>query len=174
MSKREGKDLPVLAEGSRKQVERTTTGHVRLKWSEKDRTVVIMPPDNDLFTMKVKEVIEVCNLRQQNNESESQFNESESQFNNLKNILGNWVHDNKDKIAKAFVTIRDTRVLFVAVTKNVEYDGELEDELTKLDWEIAQSPLLSAIPLSVQSLPKCDSDIYDAFLSPLIILEYIG
>jgi len=149
------------------QVNDISTEPVRLKWSEKDRTVLFEPADKDRFTMKVKEVIRACNIHQQSNEFESQFND-------LKNILGNWIHERKDKIAKAFVTIRDTRILFLAITKDVEYDSKLEDELTKLDWDISQTQLLSAIPLSVQSLPQCDSDIYEAFLSLPIILEYAG
>ena len=75
-------------------------------------------------------------------------------------------------VDRAFVTIRDTRVLLVVVTKNVEYDNEFEDELTTLDWNIAHTPFLSNIPLSVQSLPQCDNDIYESFLSPPILFEY--
>ncbi len=157
----------VMAETVQGQNKISSTEPIRLKWDEKERTVLFEPKDNDLFTLKVKEVIQLCNIHQQKNEFEYQFN-------NLKNILGNWVHRHQNKIAKAFVTIRDTRLLFLVVTKNVKYDSELEDEITDLDWAIANTPLLSAISLSVQSLPKCDSDIYESFLSPPIILEYIG
>jgi len=149
------------------QMNDISTEPVRLKWSEKERTVLFETADKDLFTMKVKEVIQACNIHLQSNEFESQFND-------LKNILGSWIHERKDKIAKAFVTIRDTRILFLAITKDVEYDSELEDELTNLDWVISHTQLFSAIPLSVQSLPRCDSDIYEAFLSPPTILEYTG
>ena len=144
-----------------------STESIRLKWSEKDRTVLFELEDKDRFTMKVKEVIQACNIHQQSNEFESQFDD-------LKNILGNWIHWRKDKIAKAFVTIRDTRILFLVITKDVEYDSKFEDELTKLDWDISSTQLFSAIPLSVQSLPLCDSNMYEAFLSPPIILEYAG
>ncbi len=156
-----------MAKVSHKQVNDISTEPIRVKWSEKDRTVLFDTQDEDRFTMKVKEVIQACNIHQQGNEFESQFND-------LKNILGNWIHERKNKIAKAFVTIRDTRILFLAVTKDVEYDSELEDEITALDLAIAQTPLLSAIPLSVQSLPQCSGDIYRAFLSPPIIFEYVG
>jgi len=161
-------DNNVMAETSHGQMNTIATEPVRLKWSEKDRTVVFETPDNDLFAMKVREVIQTCNIIKQ------QRSKFESQFNDLKNILGNWIHERRDKIVKAFVTVRDTRILFLAITKDVEYDSELEDELTTLDWGIAHTPLLSAIPLSVQSLPQCDSDIYQAFLSPPLILEYTG
>ncbi len=157
----------VMAETLHEQDEIISTEAVRLKWSEAERTVLFEPKDKDRFTLKVKEVIQICNIHQKSNEFESQFND-------LKNILGNWIHQRKDKITKAFVTIRDTRLLFLIVTKDIEYDSKFEDELTDLDWAIANTPLLSAISLSVQSLPKCDSDIYEAFLSPPIILEYIG
>lgn len=156
-----------MAETLHEQDEIISTEAVRLKWSEAERTVLFEPKDKDRFTLKVKEVIQICNIHQKSNEFESQFND-------LKNILGNWIHQRKDKITKAFVTIRDTRLLFLIVTKDIEYDSKFEDELTDLDWAIANTPLLSAISLSVQSLPKCDSDIYEAFLSPPIILEYIG
>ena len=160
-------DKKIMVETSHEQASGIGTGPIRLKWSEKDRTVLFEPADEDRFTMKVEAVIQACNIHQQKDEFESQFDD-------LKNILGNWVHKRKDKIAKAFVTIRDTRILFLAITENVEYDGELEDDLTSLDWDIANTQLFSAIPLSVQSLPQCDSDIYDAFLSPPVILEYVG
>lgn len=149
------------------QMNAISTEPIHLKWSEKDRTVLFEPADEDNFTMKVDEVIQACNIKQQKSEFESQFND-------LKNILGNWIHQRKDKIVKAFVTVRDTRILFLVITKDVEYDSKLEDELTGLDWAIANTQLFSAIPLSVQSLPQCDSDIYEAFLSPPIILEYTG
>ncbi len=160
-------DQRSMAKTSHEQVIDITTEPVRLKWSEENRVVLFEPEDQDRFSMKVKEVIQACNIHQQRNEFESQFDD-------LKNILGNWIHERKDKIAQAFVTIRDTRILFLAITKDVEYDSELEDELTNLDWVISQTPLFSAIPLSVQSLPQCDSDTYEAFLSPPIILEYTG
>jgi len=147
------------------QMNAISTEPIHLKWSENDRTVLFEPADKDLYTMKVKEVIQACNILQQSNEFESQFND-------LKNILGNWIHARKDKITKAFLTIRDTRILFLVITKDVEYDSELEDELTNLDLVIAHTELFSAIPLSVQSLPQCDSDIYEAFLSPPVIFEY--
>jgi len=161
-------DNNTMAKTSHEQMNDISTEPVRLKWSEKDRTVVFETPDNDLFAMKVREVIQTCNIIQQ------QRSKFESQFNDLKNILGNWVHERKDKIVKAFVTVRDTRILFLAITKDAEYDSELEDELTTLDWAIANTQLFSAIPMSVQSLPQCDSDIYEAFLSPPVILEYAG
>lgn len=144
-----------------------TAEPVRLKWSEKDRAVVIDKGDNDLYVIKVKEVIQACNIQQEGNEVESQFND-------LKNILGNWVHKHKEKIDRAFVTIRDTRLLFLVTTKNMEYDSQFEDELTALDWDIANTPFLSAIKLSVLSLPCCDQETCESFLSPPIILEYVG
>jgi hypothetical protein len=158
-------DDNAMAEAPYKQMNDISMGPVRLKWSEGNRTVLFEPEDESRFTMKVKEVIQSCNIHQQSDEFESQFND-------LKNILGNWIHGRKDKITKAFLTIRDTRVLFIVITKNVEYDSRLEDELTNLDLAIAHTPLFSAISLSVQSLPQCDSDIYEAFLSPPVILEY--
>lgn len=160
-------DKRSMAETPQEQVINIITDPVRLKWSEQNRTVMFEPEDQDRFTMKVEEVIQACNIHQQRKEFESQFDD-------LKNILGNWIHARKDKITKAFVTIRDTRILFLVVTKNVEYDSNLEDELAELDWGIAHTPLLSAIPLSIQSLPQCDVEIYEAFLSPPVILEYVG
>jgi hypothetical protein len=156
-----------MAEALQGTTNNVDTQPLRLKWSEKERTVIFESPDDDFFTMKVKEVIKACNIQQESDEFESQFSD-------LKNILGNWINKRKEKIAKAFVTVRDTRILLVVVTKEVEYDNEFENELTVLDWEVSHTPFLSAIPLSVQSLPQCDDDIYESFLSPPIVLEYIG
>jgi hypothetical protein len=138
---------------------------VRLKWSQKDRAVLIEGEEEDRFFMKVQEVIQACNLHQV-------ANEFESQFANLKNLLGNWIQGRKSLFHKAFITVRDGRILFLVISKDIEYNPEVDCMLTDLDLMIAQTPFVSGIPLSVQSLPRCDTDVYEGFLSPPIILEY--
>ena len=142
-----------------------TNDPLRLTWSETERTVVLEPKDEDRFCMKVQEVIRACGIFQG-------VEEFERQFVDLKNILGNWVHSNRDKISKAFVTVRDTQMLFLPITKDFVYDSQFEAELTKLDLDIAHSPLFSSMSFGVQSLPECDTDSYEAFLAPPTILEY--
>jgi len=151
-------------------MQQNTTNHtidepLRLKWSEKDGSVLVEGEGGDRFIMKVREVIQACNLKQQTNEFESQFA-------NLKNLLGNWLHQHKDQFHKAFITVRDTRILFLVVTRDKEYDPCLDDMLTDLDMKIVQTPFVSEIPVSVQSLPQCEKDVYESFLSPVIVLEY--
>lgn len=141
------------------------TDVLRLKWSEKDRTVLIVGEDEDRFLMKVKEVIQACNLQQHANEFEAQF----TQF---KNLLGAWLHQHKDHLHKAFITVRDTRILFLAVGEDVEYDPELNDMLAGFDVSIAKTPFVSRIPVSVQFLPRCEKDMYESFLCPPIVLEF--
>jgi len=138
---------------------------LRLKWSDKDRAVFIEGAEDDRFLLRVREVINACSAQQK-------AKDFESQFTDLKNLLANWLHSRKDRFCKAFITVRDGRILFLVVTRNVEYDPEIDDMLTDLDLNIVQTPFVSDIPLSIQALPYCDADVYEGFLSPVIAMEY--
>lgn len=138
---------------------------IRMKWSEKDRTVLIEDHGEDRFALTVQEVIKACNIRQ----AKGSF---ETQFADMKNLLGNWVHSNRSDIYKAFITVRDAHILFLTITQQTDHNPDFEDVLTDLDLMIAQTPFVSDIPLSVQSLPRCEACDYNGFLDPSLLLEY--
>ena len=139
---------------------------IRLRYSQKDELVLIETATTDRFSLTVEEAIEACRIYE---ERKTLFHE---QFNNLLSLLGKWTYSHKSKIKDAFLTIRNTRLLFLIVTKRKTYDEELEKELTDLDMSIACEPDFSEIPLSVQALPYCDEAGHDSFCKPEWTLEY--
>jgi len=142
-------------------------GYIRLKWSEKDRKILVEDADEDRFSMTVEDAIEACKVYER--EKQTIFRK---QFDTLLDFLGSWSYKRKNKLAKVFLTIRDAGLLFLAVTKRKTYDENFEEELTQLDLKIANSEDFSEILLSVQALPLCSESNYDSFCYPERTLEY--
>lgn len=143
-----------------------TAEPIRLRYSEKDAQVLVEPEDQDRFILCVQEAIMACRILA---EYKILF---EKQLNYLKNLLGEWARDRKNKIHKVFLTLQDARMLFLVVMKEAAYDPVLEEELTALDLKIARDPNCSKISLDVQAMPFCGEEGYISFCNPRWILEY--
>ncbi len=143
-----------------------TTEPIRLRYFEKEKSVLIETDTTDRFVLTVEEAIEACRIYE---ERKTLF---QTQFNNLLSLLGEWTYHHKNKIKNTFLTIRNTRLLFLIILKRKTYDEELEKELTELDITIAEKPEFSEIPLSVQALPYCEEAGYHSFCQPEWTLEY--
>lgn len=143
--------------------------YIRLRWSEKDRRIVIEDKDEDRFSMTVEEAIAACRVYERGKQPVFR-----KQFQTLLDFLGAWCYGRSRKLAKVFLTIRDAGLLFLVVTKKKTYDENFEAQLTKLDINIARAQEFSEISLSVQALPLCDRNGYDSFCSSKWTLEYTG
>ena len=143
--------------------------YIPLKWSEKDRKILVEDADEDRFSMTVEEAIDACKVYER--EKQPIFRK---QFKMLLNFLGGWSYKRKNKLAKVFLTIRDAGLLFLVVTKRKTYNEGFEEELTQLDLEVANEEDFSEIWLSVQALPLCDENGYDSFCNSEWTLEYQG
>jgi len=139
---------------------------IRLNWEEDDDTKVIVTPSNqDRYMQSVKQVIEACQMKEA-------FRQIEAQLDSLLARLGEWVRDHLDSIHRAFVTVRETSLLFLIVQPGKAYDAELEEALSAIDMEIALSEEYSSLKLSVLALPNSTDDSTRAFLHPDFALEY--
>lgn len=69
---------------------------------------------------------------------------------------------------------RNAGLLFLVVMKRKTYDQSFENELTRLDLNVAQEDGFSKIALSVQVLPNCNKENYESFCSSEGTLEYKG
>lgn len=95
-----------------------------------------------------------------------------TQFDRLVERLGAWCVDHREKILDAFLTTRGTGLLFLVVTKQRKFDGELQDEVTSLDLDIANEPSLDRIRLSTLVLPCVDEDELRSFVSGHLRLQF--
>ena len=147
----------------------STQPQVHLRWSEKDRRVVVETEDEDRFCTTVEDVIEACRVYDKENRKLFQI-----QIRYLLDILGEWGHQHREVLDRAFLTVRDGQLLFLVVTKERIYNAPLEKDLTKLDFEIARKSDLSEICLTVQSLPQCGSRGFMSFCRPGVMFELKG
>jgi hypothetical protein len=143
--------------------------YIRLKWSEKERRIIVEDKDEDRFSLSVEEAIEACKVYERNKQTLFR-----KQFRTLLDFLGKWAYERRKKLANVFLTIRDAGLLFLVVTKSKIHDEVFEDELTQLDLDIARNKDFSEIFLSVQALPICDKNGYESFCNSEWTLEYTG
>ncbi len=134
-----------------------------LRWEEGARSVSVNPKDQDHFTVTVEEAIKACKAR-------DTFSSFQVLFKRLLIRLKMWTNEHSSKIKLAYLTVRDASLLFVVITKLVEYDRDLEDELTELDLEIANEVSLSSVRLNVLLLPPASPDSIAAFIAPQYLL----
>lgn len=158
-----------LSVSERRMCAATQEQVTRLNWSQADLRFVIEPQDEDRFVMTKEEVIEACRVYDKAKRGSFQV-----QFKNLINHLCAWSYARQGRLAHAFLTLRESRLLFLVVTKGTAYDDQFENELTALDIEIANSDAFSEISLSVQSLPNCGAHAYRSFCKPSVTIQFGG
>jgi len=148
-------------------VSESTAQHVQqLDWSKKDGTVTVTPRNQDRFLIQMRKAIEIL---QRANEQE-QF---ERQFNLLLKVLAEWI-SGRDDLGDCYVTLGDGALAFIVVRKQVEYDGDFEDELSSLDYQIANDPDLDLIHLNAMSLPPVGGSALNQFIDRNFSMVYAG
>ena len=130
---------------------------VELHWENDDMVRVVLP-NNAEMVLTIEGAIQACRAYK----DQIRF---KGQFDQLLQRLGRWVREHRAALHKAFVTTRDRGLLFLAVTKGKEYNGDLESQLTELDLEIANDVDSSLIHLDVLAIPFCSDSAIRAFLS---------
>lgn len=141
------------------------TPPIQLRWSERTRRVTVSPADQDLFVVSVQEAIEACRAH-------AHRKKFEHQFKALLGILAEWVDKRREQIRNAIVTLQEDAVLFLVVRKEMGYDRTFEDDLTRLDMEVAQHPNLDVVRLTVLALPNCSDEALAGFINPEVYLVY--
>lgn len=134
-----------------------------LHWDE-GGLVIVTPQDQDRFGVKIRRAIEILQLA-------GRVDEFENQFNLLLGTLGRWLKC-QDNIARAFLTHRDGALAFVVVRSESQCDDAFEDELSDLDYAIANDPDLNLIRLHAMALPPASDAAIGSFLDPGFIIEY--
>ena len=138
----------------------TQAEFVKLDWDD-DRDLRYTTEDNHIGHTSVKQTIQCLQFT-------NMFFDAASCLNDIKDKLAIWTYQNKEKIEKAFLTIRNNGFLFLVITKSKSFDEDFEDKLSDLDISIAvshETDLPINTSLSVQALPNCSENQYKAFLS---------
>jgi hypothetical protein len=140
---------------------------LHLKWDEKTRSVVIDPGDHDVFVVTVEKAILACQV-------EATFSAFDQQYRALLGHLAKWAHARAGKIQTAYLTTRDSGLLFLVVTESRSFDPDFESELTHLDIDVARDKAYDYIRLSVLALPNSPADAVASFISRVgtVRIEY--
>lgn len=138
---------------------------VALDWFAENETVVVTPRDQKRFEVQLDRAIEVL-------QRASQEDRFQKQFRLLLNHLASWLQG-RDDIRDAFVTLRDGALAFVVVRNVREYDEKFEDELSELDFEIANDIDLDLVNLNGIALPSVSEEALKTFLDQRLVLRYV-
>ena len=130
---------------------------VELKFGDESH-VVVTPEDQDRFALSVEDAIEACRAQ----EKRQQF---QRQHDILIRQLSDWLHKHEENVDRAYVTTRDNGLLFLVVTRSIQMNPQLQDDLTELDLAIANDPCLDLIRLSVLAIPNASDSNVESFLS---------
>ena len=89
---------------------------IELDWYEEGESVRVLPRDKRRFVIHKDRAIRLLQLA----------NDAESQLDLMMDMIGVWVLKNAKKLDSAYLTVRDERMLFVAVSRVPQCDDELE------------------------------------------------
>jgi hypothetical protein len=142
---------------------RSRSSVIELHFENREGRVCIVPPDNNIMAIPVETAIAAC----QAFKTQIQFKD---QFDQLIATLGEWIAQRNDRIADAYLTVRDSGLLFLLVTKSKQYDDELETALTELDLEIAHDSDFDLISLGVHAIPLGP---VESFVSRKMALRFV-
>ena len=149
------------------QASRIRPSVIELHFENREGRVRVVPPDNDVMAMPVEMAVAAC----QAFKTQILFKD---QFDQLLETLGEWIGDRREKIADAFLTVRDSGLLFLVVTHGKHQDDELESALTELDLEIAHDKDFGLITLGVHAIPQGRPDATASFVSKKMVLRFVS
>ena len=140
---------------------------VELDWYSEEDTVSVTPRDQLRFDIHKDKAIKALQLA---NEAE-QF---QLQLRLLLQELAQWMRTYSSKVDTGYLTLRDARLSFLAISKEPECDDDLEDAISRLDFEIANNPDLELLQLNALILPPASPESLGSFFDDRFLLVYRG
>jgi hypothetical protein len=87
------------------------------------------------------------------------------QLRKLVRRVTEWLDVHPEDVQEAYLTVRDSGLLFLIVRKTKPFNEALEDALTELDLEIANDETLDLIRFSGLVLPATSAESVKSFLA---------
>jgi hypothetical protein len=121
------------------------------------REVCVETADEDRFLMTVESVVRAC-------KAHGHIAEVGKQLRRLLRKLKDWLDAHPEDIREAYLTVRDSGLLFLVVREMKAFNDALEEALTDLDIDVANDEAFNLIRLSVLALPFTSEDSVKSFL----------
>ena len=139
---------------------------INLDWYDGKEIVRVTPRNLQAFEIEKDRAIRLLESGQA----------ARKEFDLLISCLGTWLLQERDRISSAYLTRQDRSLMFVVVTRAVEWDEELVDRAARLDLEIAQHRLLTHIRMNVTVLPRVKEEGLGPFVDGTfcIRLQFAG
>lgn len=137
---------------------------MHLKWKDATRDVVIETVPHDRCVKKVSEIFELVKAEETKRLGQDKMEQASGV---IVDRLQKWINDHKSKLKSAHFTLRDGGPLFLAVTKDLSFDMDLQDSIVALILKyaktksVAHSPLTSCLCQGCQKKPSEHSPIQD-------------
>ena len=140
---------------------KTTVRPLRLDFRS-ERTVVVVPEDEDRFIVTSQEAARAC--RRVADEQEWK-----TEFNSFLTNVHDWCKKHSGSIDGAYLSFGDEGLKLFLATHGDEYDFSLGDEVAKLGIELAA--LFPGCPADVLHVPSMALKDLDSFFSPSTALQ---
>jgi hypothetical protein len=120
---------------------------------------VVVHSGDDKFLLTVQEAVNACGMW-------NKMAQFQLQMKALMDRLSHWVEERKATVRDAYLTVKTGGGLFfMVVMAHKKYDPALEDELTALDIEVANSPDYDLLRMSVLAIPDTPPECVESFLT---------
>ena len=138
---------------------------VEIDWYDRAETIKVCPRSQKRFEVHKDRAIKILQLA----------TNADSQIQLLIDKLGEWVRDNFDEyLSQAYLTLRDSRFAFLAISRLPECNDDLEDSLSDLDLSIANDPDLDLIRMNTLVLPPASDESLNSFFDQRFLLVFGG
>lgn len=149
--------MPLLAETDVSTNAANLSPVIRLSASRADGKVLVHTDSNDKFLLTMEEAVKACRAW-------NHLAEFHRQMDELMGKLSEWVRENAHRAKEAYLGVKPSGLLFLVVMSGKKFDESLEDSLTDLDIEVANSRDFSHLRLDVMAIPDGPRDCIDSFM----------
>jgi len=96
----------------------------------------------------------------------------DKQFSLFMQLIQEWLNDNQSIVSRCVLTIRDSRMLLIAIAVDPEVNDDLEDSMSRLDLAMFRDSALDMIRVNTLVLPDVSSDSLQAFVDDRVLLVF--
>lgn len=147
--------VPVALEVAMSTEQATLTPVIHLDGNQTDGRVVVYD-DNKVFLLTVQEAVKACGM----------FDKTGAILDQMKALtqkLKTWVTDRRERVHSASVSVKLSGLQFLVIMRGKAFDQVLEDDLTELDIEVANSAEFDLLRLNVLALPAVPAGSIEPF-----------